>query len=89
MHIYIYYVYGVAQILFYNIQGLNPNDNNKCNNMNRYNYCDNNIVCKNSPHDVDVDRTVSIQDDSAVNFVVNDVVPNNNRDMNPNTDDNV
>ena len=54
------YTYGVAQILFYNIQGLNLYANNKCNNMNRYNCYDNNIVYKNSPQYVDVKRIAHI-----------------------------
>ena len=56
--------------------------------MNWYNCYDNNIVCKKSPQDVNVDRTVRIQDDGAVNYVVNDIVPRNNSNMNPNNNDN-
>ena len=36
--VYVYvYTNDEAQLLFYNIQGLNPHNNNKCNNINQYN----------------------------------------------------
>ena len=73
--VYVYvYANDVAQLLYYNIQRLNPYDNNKCNN--------------NSPQYVILDRTVRIQDDDTVNYVVNDIFRSNNNDMNPNNNDN-
>ena len=56
------YVYAndVAQLLFYNIQGFDPYDNNKCNSMNCYNGDYNDVVCNNSPQDINVDCTVRI-----------------------------
>ena len=37
LYMYTFYANDVAQLLYYNIQRLNPYDNNKCNNMNQYN----------------------------------------------------
>ena len=75
------YMYGnnVAQLLLYNIQGLNPDDNNNCNNINRYH---DTVRNNNEP------TTSQIYDDG-VNYVVNDIVRSINSDMNPNNDDNV
>ena len=59
--VYVYvYANDVAQLLYYNIQRLNPYDNNKCNN--------------NSLKYVILDHTVRIQDDDTVNYVVNDIL---------------
>ena len=58
--VYVYvYANDLAQLLYCNIQRLNPYDNNKCNN--------------NSPQYVILDCTVRIQDDDTVNYVVNDI----------------
>ena len=58
------YVYAndVLQLLLYNIQGLNPYDNNERNNMNQYNSGKNDVVCNNSTQDVNVNRPVCIYD---------------------------
>ena len=55
--------YGVvyAYVYVYNVKGFTP-------------YYDNNVTCKNSPQNVNVDSTVRIPDYGAVNYVVNDIV---------------
>ena len=63
------YVYA-NDVLFYIMQGFNPYGNNKCNDKNRYNGDYNDVVCNNSPQDINVDCTVRIQD----NYVINDIV---------------
>ena len=64
----------MTHLLFYNIQGFNPYDNNKCNNINRYNGDYNDVVSNNSPQDINGDSTIHIQDNGAVNYVVYNIV---------------
>ena len=72
------YVYAkdIAQLLlFYNRQGFNLYDSNKCNNTNQCNGHENDILCNNSPQDVNVDYTVRIHD---VSDIKNDNIVHNN-----------
>ena len=63
-------------------------DNNKYNNIHQYNGDYNDVVCNNSPQYVISDRTVHIQDEGTLNYVVNVIVQSKNNDINLNNDDN-